>query len=243
MKEKIIKNRGWLWVGSAMIGFLAGSLTYLKRGYGSSASERQQLLPGDSLILRPHTQATHAITIQASPAQIWPWLLQAGYHRGGWYIDAWWDRWLNENFWPRFVPQDDRPSFQPSAKQILPEWQGLAIGDTVPDGPPGSAFFDVTALDPRQELVLFSNTHIPFLTPKFLFGTPFEVSGDFSWAFVLRELPGRRTRLLLRMRGTLNPSVIRVLSSPFLALTDYLYSRQMLHGIRHRAMLYHDADA
>lgn len=84
-----------------------------------------------------------------------------GYHRGGWYIDAWWDRWLNEKFWPRFVPQGDEPKFRPSPDQILPEWQSLAVGDGVPDGPPGSAFFTVTALDPQEVLVHFSTTHIP----------------------------------------------------------------------------------
>ena len=228
-------NRRRFWTTAALIGSSIGLFGYLKRGYGSTADERGQLLLGDSLILWPHTQTTHAITIPASPAEIWPWLLQVGYHRGGWYIDAWWDRWLNENFWPRFVPQGDEPKFRPSPDQVLPEWQNLTLGDIVPDGPPGSAFFTVTALDTQEALVLFSTTHIPFLTPQFLIGTPLEVSGDFSWAFVLRELPGKRTRLLLRMRGTIYPGLVRFLSSPMLILTDYLYTRQMLLGIRRRA--------
>jgi len=235
----LYKRRFW-----GIVALVGGSMRlfgYLKRGYGSSADERGQLLPGDSLILRPHTQTTHAIIIPASPNVIWPWLVQVGYHRGGWYIDAWWDRWLNENFWPRFVPQGDQPSFQPSANQILPEWQNLAIGEIVPDGPPGSACFKVTALDPQEALVLFSTTHIPYLTPQFLNDTPLEISGDFSWAFILRELPGGRTRLLLRMRGTIYPGLIRLLSSPMLILTDYLYTRQMLLGIRRRAMLRWDS--
>ena len=231
------------WTTVALIGGSVGLFGYLKRGYGSTADERGQLLPGDSLILLSHTQTTHAITIPASPTTIWPWLLQVGYHRGGWYIDTWWDRWLNENFWPRFVQEGDRPKFRPSPDQILPEWQILAVGDIVPDGPPGSANFTVTTLAPQEALVLFSTTHIPYLTPQFFVGTPLEISGDFSWSFVLRELPGKRTRLLLRMRGTIFPGLIRFLSTPMLIFIDYLYTRQMLLGIRRRAMVCRDSTA
>lgn len=222
----------------ALLGAGIGLFRYLKQGYGSTASERQQLLAGDALILRPSMQTTHAITIPAAPGEIWPWLLQVGYHRGGWYIDSWWDRWLNEEFWPRFVPQKDAPIFKPSPNEILPEWQSLAVGDIVPDGPPGSAFFTVTAVEPQKTVVLFSTTHIPYVTPQFLYDTPLQVSGDFSWAFVLRELPGQHTRLLLRMRGTLFPTVIRQLSIPLVAVVDYLYTRQMLLGIKQRTLLH-----
>lgn len=242
MKKLDSLNKPRILTAVALIGSGVGLLGYLKQGYGSTADERGQLFLGDSLILRPHMQTTHAITIPASPGEIWPWLLQVGYHRGGWYIDAWWDRWLNENFWPRFVPQGNGPEFRPSSDQILPEWQNLAVGDLVPDGPPGSAFFTVTALEPQEALVLYSKTHIPYLTPQFLFGTPFEVSGDFSWAFVLRELSGKRTRLLLRVRGTIFPGLVRYLSGPMLFPTDYLYTRQMLLGIRRRVLLHRDSE-
>ncbi len=220
-----------------MLGGAAGLFSLLQRGYGSSASERDMPFPGDELISKANSQTTHAITISASAAEIWPWLLQVGYHRGGWYIDAWWDRWLNENFWPRFVSKDDAPVFIPSPNELLPEWQNLKVGDIVPDGPPGSAFFEVTELEAEKALVLFSTSHIRYLTPKFLEDTEFEISGDFSWAFILRELEGQDTRLLLRMRGTMSPVAMRLISTPFIALTDYLYTRQMLLGIRRRAAL------
>jgi len=217
---------------------LAGGVTLfsrLKQGYGSSAAERDQPLPGDELIPHPHTQTTHAVTIQAAPATIWPWLLQMGYQRGGWYIDAWWDRWLNENFWPRFVPPEARAEHWPSPEHILPQWQGLGIGDTVPDGPPGTAFYTVTALDPFDALVLFSTTHVQYMTPPFLRDTSLAASGDFSWAFVLQEVNGRDTRLLLRMRATAKPSLLRLLNSPLIVMADYAYTRQMLLGIKRRA--------
>ena len=220
----------------ALFGASIGLLQYFKQGYGSTASERQQLLPGDELILQASSQTTHAITIPASAGKVWPWLLQVGYHRGGWYIDSWWDRWLNENFWPLLVPRDHKPVYKPSADEILPEWQNLAVGDTVPDGPPESAFFTVTNLEAGKVLVLYSTTHIPYMTPPFLNDTLLQASGDFSWVFVLRELPGKRTRLLLRMRGTFSPALLRYLSLPLIVIVDYLFTRQMLLGIKHRVV-------
>ena len=48
-------------------------------------------LPGDDIVRDPHIQATHDIIIDAPPDRVWPWLVQVGYDRAGWYIDApWW---------------------------------------------------------------------------------------------------------------------------------------------------------
>jgi hypothetical protein len=67
----------------------------------------------------PSTQtATHAVTVDAPPEDIWPWLVQIGNHRGGLYSYDWLDRLFG------FL---DRPS----ATRILPEFQQLAVGDTI----------------------------------------------------------------------------------------------------------------
>jgi hypothetical protein len=45
--------------------------------------------PGDDLIVDPRIALTYTIQVAVKPAQIWPWIIQMGYHRGGWHIDTW----------------------------------------------------------------------------------------------------------------------------------------------------------
>ena len=74
---------------------------------------------------------------------IWPWVQQVGYHRGGWYIDTWWDKFEQKYFWPMVVPKEARGTFKPAVNEILEEYQNLRQGEIVPDGPPGSAYYEV----------------------------------------------------------------------------------------------------
>jgi len=53
--------------------------------WGSTAEERTRAMPGDSLVPSPSFCATRAITIEGSPKDIWPWLVQMGYGRAGFY--------------------------------------------------------------------------------------------------------------------------------------------------------------
>ena len=62
--------------------------------FGSVPAERLASLPGDDLIAAPTVQTDHAITIDAPPAAVWPWLLQMGWGRAGWYTARWVDRLL-----------------------------------------------------------------------------------------------------------------------------------------------------
>jgi hypothetical protein len=66
----------------------------LGRTYGSTARERQASMPGDDLVSKPQFVATHGITIDAAPESVWPWLVQMGWHRGGWYTARWVDKLL-----------------------------------------------------------------------------------------------------------------------------------------------------
>jgi hypothetical protein len=65
---------------------VAGPIALHRLGttYGSTHQERKQTLPGDDLVRCPQTVATHARTIAAPPEAVWPWLVQVGWHRGGW---------------------------------------------------------------------------------------------------------------------------------------------------------------
>ncbi|MGZ5405636.1 MAG: hypothetical protein ACXWDL_13375, partial [Nocardioides sp.] len=103
----------------------------LGRTSGSTRQERRSRLPGDELIVRPTVVTNHAATLPAPPEQVWPWLTQLGWHLGGWYTPRWVDRLLFPDNWP-------------SAKRLDPALlRDLTPGDTIPDGPPGTAEFVV----------------------------------------------------------------------------------------------------
>jgi hypothetical protein len=103
----------------------------------ASARERQRLLPGDDLVSDPVLVATHAVTLAAPPAAVWPWLVQMGAGRGGWYT---WD----------FL--DNRG--HRSAESIVPELQRLSRGDVMPALPGATDAFVVEAVEPERHLVL-----------------------------------------------------------------------------------------
>jgi hypothetical protein len=81
--------------------------------WGATDEEVGRSMPGDRL-LPDATSTTRAITIEARPEDVWPWLVQIGYGRAGWYSYDW-------------IDNDGRPS----ADRILPELQSLKIGDRI----------------------------------------------------------------------------------------------------------------
>jgi hypothetical protein len=107
--------------------------------WGATDAELARAMLGDVGGARPTYVTTLAVTIEAGPKQIWPWLVQMGFQRGGLYSYDWLDRVFG------FL---DRPS----ATVVLPEFQRLAVGDEIPVGRgPG---FPVRAIVPCQALVL-----------------------------------------------------------------------------------------
>ena len=62
--------------------------------WGATDEEVHKPLRGDAVVPHPQLETTHAVTINAPAMAVWPWLVQMGYDRAGWYLDArWWD-WL-----------------------------------------------------------------------------------------------------------------------------------------------------
>jgi hypothetical protein len=216
MSASMVRSRPGkpLWIAGGL-GAIAIS-QWLGRTAGSTRAERHRLLPGDELVLHPTVITNHAITIPASPERIWPWLVQMGWHRGGWYTPRWVDQLLFPANWPsanRLIPQLQRP---------------LRIGDRIPDGPPGTAKFLVQHVKAPQLLVLHSTTHVP-ASWRMLLGA----SIDWVWAFALDE-QAAGTRLLLRTRARIRPKWLAATYVGGLVPADFLMASGMLNGIRHR---------
>ena len=109
-----------------------------RRTWGIDPSEAAKPLPGDDLVPVTTAIETRGITIDAPPDAVWPWLVQMGFGRGGWYS------------------YDQLDMGGTSAVALNPQWATLAIGDIMPTSP--GTGFAVRVLDPGHALVLFSDT-------------------------------------------------------------------------------------
>lgn len=195
------------------------TLIYLGRTYGATAKERVAPLPGDKIIAKPKVITTHAITIDAPPDSVWPWLTQMGWHRAGWYTARWVDRLLFPPNWP-------------SADRLIPDLQDIKIGSFIPDGPPETKCgFIVEDLDPGRDLVLHSTSHLPES-----WRTRYGAALDWSWSFNLTPLDdGRHTRFLFRSRWITTPWWFTLFGWLIVVPADFVMSRDMLHGVKGRA--------
>jgi hypothetical protein len=106
--------------------------------WGATDEEAMRTLPGDDLLENPDVVSTRAITIDAPPAAVWPWLVQMGSGRAGAYTYDWIENVLGLEM--------------RSADTIHPEWQALAVGDVIP-GKASLQGMRVEVLDPERALV------------------------------------------------------------------------------------------
>jgi hypothetical protein len=104
--------------------------------WGASDAELARSLPGDDLLTSPTFNATRAITIDARPENVWPWLVQVGVKRGGWYSYDLLDNLGRE-----------------SARSIVPMLQNIAVGDVLPISPDGKQGMHVIELDAPRSMV------------------------------------------------------------------------------------------
>jgi hypothetical protein len=195
-----------------------GAMYYLGRTWGSTKEERSRPLPGDEIVPNPQMGGDHAITIDAPRQDVWPWLVQMGWHQGGWYTYRWVDALLF-------------PANAPSTERILPEFQDLKVGDTILDGPPElGCFFRVERLEPHRHLVLHSTTHLP---PQLLHKEG--VSLSWTWTFTLEPVGTNSTRFQFRWRAVVRPVWLRVLSDALVTPADFIMGRSMCQGLKRRA--------
>ena len=178
--------------------------------WGTTAAERAASLPGDEFVPVAHYRIDHGITINAPPEEVWPWLIQIGQDRGGFYSYT-----KLENAVGARITNADR---------VVPEWQTRQVGEllpTVPENYLGGIFgrrlgCKILRIVPGQALV---------------------VEG---WgAFVVLPTSDNKTRMLIRTRGEGTPSFAGVLGAPFRLLVyepaHFIMERGMLIGIKRRA--------
>lgn len=150
--------------------------------WGATDDEVIGPYPGQELVPDGERSSTMAVTIDASPDQVWPWLVQLGSDRGGWYS---WD--LLDN------------AGRPSAREIHPEWQDLPVGTQLTYCLPGAGTMDayrVAVVEPNHFLGLhgLSDLRGRLLDPAQPRPAAYM---EGLWGFQLRELPGGRTRLVI----------------------------------------------
>ena len=186
--------------------------------WGATREERSMELPGDDVVEDVMTHHTRAVTINAVPEAVWPWLVQIGDHRGGFYSYDWIERFL----FPGMVHYIEGKH---SATRIHPELQSVQVGDRIDTGSVGRIRIGnpVTVLEPNRALVIG------------------------SWAFVLQPLPGQRTRLIVRERDVGWLRLVAPRRSGLLraagSILDYvigeplhaLMERKMMLGLKQRA--------
>lgn len=210
------------WTTNTVLGAAALVVVYRRlvrpwqRRWGATDEEVRARLAGDELVAEPAEQCTRAITIDARPQEVWPWLIQIGADRGGFYSYDW-----LENLFGLGIHSVDR---------IVPEWQQRAVGDLVFANAAGSGGWYVMAVRPNEALVL--------QVANVAAGRPLrrdELFGwEFVWTFVLAEQADGTTRLLVRERVGFGRWITQLAMAP-VGPVSFIMTRPMMRGIKSRA--------
>jgi uncharacterized protein YndB with AHSA1/START domain len=117
----------------------------VRRRFSSIAATPEEVAAnrsGDDIIGIPDAVMDRAFTLNAAPEQVWPWLVQLGKQRAGWYLPRTIER---------FIPRRHR-----AIRTLDPRWQRLAVGDVIPDYGGRHETFEVAHIDPPHTLVYYS---------------------------------------------------------------------------------------
>jgi hypothetical protein len=199
-----------LW-GAAQIAFhiVTGPLLHRRRTrWGATADELRLPLPGDELVPNPDWSYTHAIGIRATRGAVWPWLVQIGQGRGGFY---------SYEGLENLVGLDIH-----NIGELRPELQRLRVGDTVRMHRSGFGPV-VTVLEPGRSLVLG--------------GPPNEHGTRVIWGFHLLDAPDGTTRLVERGRNAIGRGWLEKLAAGpwLLEPIAFVMSRKMLRTVKRLA--------
>jgi hypothetical protein len=182
----------------------------------ATGEEVDEHLLGDDHVAEPASQKTLAITVDAPVEAVWPWIVQLGADRGGFYSYDW-----LENLFGLGIH---------SAARIVPEWQTPAVGDVVAANRTGTGGWYVVEIRPNDTLAL----KVASLDQ----GRPLRrdegLGWEFLWIFALRRVADGRSRLLIWERVAFGRSVTRLSMAP-VGWISFVMTRKMMLGIKQRA--------
>lgn len=189
------------------------------RRWGATDEEVRRRLPGDEFVPRPKSELTCAVTVEAPARSVWPWFVQLGCQRAGWYSYD-----LLDN------------GGVPSAERIVPELQHLAVGDVVKAVPNGSFGFPVAVIEPGHALSLAGTLNVKTGQPADPNDPTLEAYFGGDQTFVVEELGAGRSRLLFRMRTDWNPTVLNaIIYRGLVEPISFVMGRKMLLNVKRRA--------
>lgn len=175
--------------------------------WGATAEEISRYMAGDELSKDPEFNATRVVEIDAPPEQVWPWIVQMGYSKGGFY---------------GFDDLDNGGN--PSAEHIILEHQDLKVGDSIAAGEYKGQlinFLKVVEMDPNKSMLWV------------FIETPWK-GGTWSWG--LYETDNNRTRLVSRLRKEYSFVTIQdFVGWPLYDVVEIIMMRTTLLGIKRRA--------
>jgi hypothetical protein len=164
--------------------------------WGATDAEVAEPYPGADLVPNGRRISTMSVTLDAPPAKVWPWLIQMGADRAGWYS---WDHLDNGG--------------RASADRLHPEWQQMAVGDRRPSTPEGTYWFEVAALEPERFLALRAPLDLAHASRPFNPAGPRPAMySDSTWCFLLRELPEGKTRLVVSGYAASRPRFVTAIA-------------------------------
>lgn len=192
--------------------------------WGATREEVLGAMPGDDLVPAPKMKTTRALTIKAPPGKVWPWLVQVGYGRAGWYNHDW----IN-----CLLGAADYVGGHRSADRILPELQNLAVGDVIRVAP--AVGWTVEELVPQRLLAL--SARVDFATGEpFAIGAPLPARYLNSSQVILLEPVGREaTRLIVRDRLDFSLGGVGNILNWLLEPGFFIQESAFMRGIKRRA--------
>ena len=214
-KKNLRTALGTAAAGAAVFAALDLAVRPLYLWWGATPKERGKTWPGDDLSPDPASEATRAITIHAPVEEVWPWLVQIGQDRGGFYSYTW----LENLFGARIR----------NANRILPAHQTRQVGDTVWMTPRerygGKGCARVAQLEPGRAMVLVTPEDYDEVVRR-------GIAPEGTWALILEPVDERTTRLIVRSRSGRKADPFRFL---VFDPAHFIMERKMMLGIRDRA--------
>ena len=194
------------------------ALALLEKDLGTAEEQDSaRPLPGDDLLPDAKGVVTLGITIAARPEDIWPYLVQMGAQRAGWYSYDSLDNAGRESAW-----------------EVVPELQDLFVGQVIAAAPEGEEGYQVLAIEPDRALVLGGLYDVEGERQLPFSGTRPAAFWQVTWAFVLEPLGESETRLLVRARADFAPPSMRWKATWMVPVHHFMQMEQ-LRNLKARA--------